>query len=270
MGKHFIFGYDTPSSSETIAAIQEKEQSVRKVSGDLRAKVNEEKISQADNLKHVYGRVVVKIDEQYKNSWKFADGTQIRYERGFNNFNRRQTSPTNAIVISGENIPAGVEILVHPNAVHDSNRIFNYKDSNDDIKYYSIHTDMCFAWYDGERYQPIPPYEFALRVFKPYEGKLEGIQPEQMKDTLYVTSGQLKGKVVSTLKACDYEVVYQNKDLREGNLIRFRPMGDKEKQREEEAVAVLEHVTEKVLQGGYLVGISLSDAKPLQQYVPNN
>ena len=266
MSKYFIFGYDTPSSPEAIAAIQEKDQSVKRVSSELRGKVNEEKISQVDNLKHVYGRVVVKIDEQYKNSWKFSDGTQIRYERGFNNFNRRQTSPTNAIVISGENIPAGVEILVHPNAVHDSNRIFNYKDSNDDIKYYSIHTDMCFAWYDGKSYKPLPPYEFALRVFKPYEGKLSGIEPEQMKDTLFVTSGDLKGKVVSTLKASDYEIVFQNRDGKEGNLIRFRPFGDKEKQREEEAVAILEHVTEKVLKGEYLVGISLSDAKQINLY----
>ena len=68
--------------------------------------------------------------------------------------------------------------------------------------------------------------------------------------------------MVKTLVACDYQIIYQGKNGREENLIRFRPMGDPKNKREEEAIAILNDETKKVLSGEYLIGFTTSDAKP--------
>lgn len=228
-----------------------------------------------NTLKHIEGRIIVAVDHQSKNSHKFADGTVIRLERDYNNLNRRETQPTNATVISGANIPKGSEILIHHNAPSDTNRIHNYsklsgKETGSDIKHYSIPEEQCFLWRDANNtWQPIPPYETALRVFVPYIGVLEGIEPKPLKNVLYVTSGELKGKVVTTLDACDYVVVFQDVNGQEGNVIRFRPNGDAKANREPEAIALMNEITDKVKSGKYLIGITTKDAKPIKKLVPD-
>jgi hypothetical protein len=228
------------------------------------------KLSQEDNLRHIEGRVVVKIDMDGKDSWTFEDGNKIEYKRRFNNLNQRETQPVNAIVISGEGIKKEAEILIHPNAVHDSNRVFDYKDGNENIQYFSIHEGMCFAWYDEDKkeWKPLGEFDFALRVFEKYDGIIAGIPPKKISDVLYVTTGELKGSVVKTLKACDYEIVFQDRTGREGNLIRFRPNGAKD--REEEAIAILEDETNKVLSGEYLIGLSTTNCKKIQEIFPHD
>ena len=227
------------------------------------------------SLKHVEGKVIISIDLQGKNWHTFSDGTKIRLERQYNELNKRITEPVNALVISGENIPAGSEILIHHNAPSDTNKITNHaslsgKETGSDIKYYSIPEEQCFLWKDesGE-WKPIAPYETALRVFKPYKGFLEGIEPTLLKQTLYCTSGELKGKVVATLEACDYQVVFQDTNGQEGNVIRWRPNGDN-KGREEEAVAIRHDFTKMVEDGELLVGLTKSDAKPVNELVLND
>lgn len=222
-------------------------------------------------LKHVQGKVIISCDLEGKNSWRFADGTTIRYERQVDNFNRRQTEPVNAICISGEGIPSGVQLLTHPNAICDTNLILNYtqisgKEAASSIKYYSISEDQCFIWRDENNvWHPLEPFATALRVFKPYRGMLEGIEPTLLKDTLFVTSGELKDKVVKTVVAADYCIVFQNPDTgQEDNLIRFRPFGDPKTGKEEEAVAILNKETEEVLNGELWVGIDIKDAKPFE------
>lgn len=227
-------------------------------------------------LKHIEGKIIVQVDLESKNWHTFSHGAKIRLERQFNNLNRRETEPVNAIVISGENIPSGSEILIHPNAPSETNKIHNYqqlsgKETGSDIKYYSIPEDQCFIWKDesGE-WKPIPPYETALRVFKPYAGMLEGIEPTKLKDVLYVTSGELSRKCVATIQACDYQIVFQDTNGKEGNIIRFRPFGDEKTGREEEAIAILHYETEMVQIGEYLVGITVSDAKPINKLIHAN
>ena len=226
------------------------------------------------SLKHIEGRVIVSVDLEAKNWHSFEDGTKIRLERQFNELNRRLTEPVNAIVISAENIPQGSEILVHPNAPTETNKIHNYLPFSGDalesnIQYFSIPEDQCFAYFnESGEWQTLPPYETALRVFKPYQGFLTGIDPTQYSETLFVTSGRLSGQVVKTVKAADYEVVFQDKNGREGRLIRFRPDGDPKTKREEEAVAILNVETELVNKGELFVGLSTKDAKPLKESVP--
>ena len=50
----------------------------------------------------VEGKVVVSVDHEKKNSYTFENGVTIRMERDWNNLNRRETQPVNAIVIDGE------------------------------------------------------------------------------------------------------------------------------------------------------------------------
>jgi len=223
------------------------------------------------SLKAIQGRVVVKVDTQSKNSHTFSNGMTIRLERGWNNLDKGQTEPVNAEVISGTYIPEGSLILIHHNATHDTYRIFNYRQTSgtdiaDSVRYYSIPEEQCFAWHDGESWKPMRNFEFGLRIFVPYTGKLAGIAPKFMKDTLYVTTGEFSGKVCHTLKACDYQIIYQGLKGQEERLIRFRHSQDPGFDREE-IVAINEHLTDKVNNGEIWVGLNPTDAKPLNNYV---
>lgn len=222
------------------------------------------------SLNFVHGKVIIEIDLQAKNSHTFSDGTKIRLERQYENFNRRETEPVNAVVVSAENIPTGSQILIHPNSIHDTNKIFNHEQlsgtyEGSDIKYYSIPEDQCFLWLDGNNvWQPIFPFETALRVYEPYCGPLVGIEPKLIKNTLFVTSGLLKGEIVRTIVAVDYEVIFQGTNGQEQRIIRFRPFGDEKAKREEEAIAIDNHLTKKYYTGELLVGLSPSESKPIK------
>lgn len=220
-------------------------------------------------LKHTVGRVIVIVNLEYKNSHRFEDGTEIYIGRDFNNLNRRETQPVNAIVIDAENIPSGAEVLIHHNACHDTYKIFDYEDmvegeTSNDIQYFSIKENECFLWRKGSStWNPCTVFETALRVFKPYVGVLENIPPTKIKDVLYVTSGELKGSCISTLKGCDYEVVFLNEKGIEERVIRFRASGDVINQREPEAICIMNELTEKVNNGEYLIGLNEDDCKIL-------
>ena len=222
-------------------------------------------------LKHTHKRVIVKSNLQLKNYTTFDDGTKIRLERQFNNFNRRQTEPVNATVVSAEYIPTGSEILISHNALHDTSRIFDYVppsgNESIDIGFFSIPEYDCFAWRDTDgQLKPMKHFDFALRVFKPCTGVFVGLRPIEIKDVLYVTTGELRGNVVKTLKGCDYVIVYQDTNGKEGNIIRFRPFGNPEEKREEEAVAILNDLTEQVNNGELFIGLTNSDCKTLKEY----
>lgn len=267
MAKHFIVSPGIERvDKDSIKKAQKTEQAVLLSSEEAAAKRSQLQLQEEDFLVHTEGRVVIKIDLEYKNFHTFSDGTTIRRERNFNEFNRNITQPVNAITISGEGIEKGAEILIHPNGVQDSNRIFDYKDHNKNVHYYSIHREHCFAWRTDQDWRPLAPYDFALRVFEPYKGSLTGMEPTKLKDVLWVTTGELAGNVVKTIVACDYQIVFQDINGREGNLIRFRPFGDVSTKREEEAIAILHEMTDKVNAGELLVGITISDAKKLSEY----
>lgn len=179
-------------------------------------------------LKHIESRIVVKMDMNYKNSHTFEDGTKIRLERRFDNFDNRYTQPINAIVVSADNIPDGSEILCHHNVGHPTNQIFNYQPlSGDvqasDIRYFSISVDEAFVYRekDSTEWRPLPGYDFALRVFKPYLGTIQGIEPTLIKNTMLMTTGEYKGLICHTLKYCDYELIFQDLNGRESRLIHF-------------------------------------------------
>ena len=269
MAKHFVVNPKIEKVDRAEIAKTELDKAViHKTAETAREKINRERLEQKEDLKYIDGRVVVKVDLEKKNFHQFSDGTKIRRERKYNNFNRRETEPVNAVVISAEYIPEGCEILVGHNSLHDTNKIFDYtglsgKAEATDIRYYSLPEDDCFAWRDenGEM-QPLRNYAFGLRVYKPYTGALEGIEPEKVKDVLWVTTGELKGNVVNVLPFSDYEIIFQDLNGVEGNIIRFRHSDDCEFEREE-VICINHDLTEKVLNGELLVGLSTSDAKKL-------
>lgn len=267
MSKHFLLNPEVSYSSKEDVVELEKNTLSKRLDGYNSIKEKNAKVitNLSIPLKHTVGRVIVTVNLEYKNSHRFEDGTEIYIGRDFNNLNRRETQPVNAIVISAENIPKGAEVLVHHNCFHDTNKIFDCEDliegeTSNDVQYFSIKENECFLWRkDTTEWQPCTIFETALRVFKPYEGVLENIEPTKLKDVLFVTSGELKGKCVSTLKNCDYEIIFLNENGVEQRVIRFRPFGDKENQREEEATCVLNDITEKVNNGELLIGLNTSD-----------
>lgn len=219
-------------------------------------------------LKAPSNRVIIKVDLESKNSHTFKDGTKIKLERVYDNFNMRYVKPVNAEVVDGKNIPAGAEILIHHNATHDTYKIFNYQrpttEASSDIQYFSIPIEECFMWRkDGSMWNALNNFVTALRIFKPYKGILNGIEPEVMNNKLYITSGELKGKVVNTVISSDYEIIYQKEDGTEGRIIRLRYFPDGSDRNE--IIAINNYMTELVENGDLLVGYSKSDAKKLKE-----
>ena len=218
-------------------------------------------------------KVVIKVDLESKNYHTFSDGTKIRLERQFDNFNLRHVKPVNAYVIDGAGIPEGSEILIHHNATHDTYRIFNYVGYTDDasssIKYYSIPEDQCYVWRENvdSPWKPFKNFITGLRLYKPYNGALEGIKPEKIKERLYVTSGELKGKVVITLIASDYQIIFQNENGVEESIIRARyfPEGNERN----EIIGIDLDLTNSVNKGDILIGLSDTDAKKIDEYGRN-
>jgi hypothetical protein len=107
-------------------------------------------------------------------------------------------------------------------------------------------------------------FAFALRVFQPYEGIISGIEPKKIPQALYILTGEFAGKVVKTLKACDYEIIYQGDDGREKRLIRCRHFEDGSEPDREEILFVDPILTDKLYDQEILIGLSPLSAKPLE------
>lgn len=218
-------------------------------------------------LKAPANRVIIKVDLESKNSHTFKDGTKIKLERQYDNFNMRYVKPVNAEVVNAKDIPEGAEILIHHNSTHDTYKIFNYQkptaEASSDVQYFSIPIEECFMWRSEKcsTWNPLNNFITGLRVFKPYTGFLQGIDPSLVKNKIYVTSGDLAGNVVGTVISSDYEIIYQNDDGTEGKIIRLRYYPDGNDRNE--VISVEHELTEKVKNGDLLVGYSISDAKKL-------
>jgi len=218
-------------------------------------------------LKAPSNRVIIKVDLESKNSHTFKDGTKLKLERVYDNFNMRYVKPVNAEVVDATDMPVGSEILIHHNATHDTYKIFNYQkptaEASSDMQYFSIPIEECFMWRSekGSMWNPLNNFITGLRIFEPYTGFLQGVEPTLVKNKIYVTSGELSGNVVGTVISSDYEIIYQNDDGTEGRIIRLRyyPEGNDRN----EVISVEHELTEKVVNGDLLIGYNISDAKKL-------
>ena len=214
----------------------------------------------------VKGRVVVKLDMEGKNNHTFEHGLKIRLERQYNNLNRRETEPVNAIVVNGEGLPQGAEILIHHNSCHPVNQIFNYlslsgEEKEATIKYFSVPEEECFLYrkQNSNEWHPCKGWATALRVYKPYNGTLTGIEPTQVKNVLWITSGEYKNNVCQVVYASDYTIVFQDVDGRENKIIRLRHFENQYNDREE-IIALMNELTKKVKKGELLIGLEPNKA----------
>ncbi len=250
------------SSKETTEKIHKEQLEFSTRAWGKREQLADEAMHEECALKHVSGRVIIRINEESKNSHTFSNGMIIRRERKFNNFNFREVNPSNGTVISAENIPTGSEILFDYTSLHDSNKIFSYKSASPDVSYYSFKEDEIYAWRINktDEWQPMKGCEFGLRVFKPYVGLMQNIPPTLEIDFLYITIGEHKDKIVKTLKGCDYQIVFTNENGTEGNLIRIRRFEDVAL---DEIVCVSGYHTDLLLKGELLIGLTADDAKKI-------
>lgn len=222
-------------------------------------------------LSPCYQRILIKVDTEQKNYHTFEDGTTIRLERGYNNLDGQYTNQVLGTVLGGENIPIGSDILFHFNSIHESNEVFDHHELTNEeienkIKIYSIPENECFLWKekDSEDWKTLSGFVTAMRVFEPYKGVLEGVEPKKVKNILYITSGKLKGKVVHTLKACDYCIIFRGTKGIDEFIIRTRHY-DYPHEREE-ITAIDHNLTKKVKNGELLVGYFISDCKKASEY----
>ena len=220
-------------------------------------------------MKHLEKRVVVKMDMSSKARYRFANGQEIIMERDTDNMNYRYKQPVNAEVVSAEGIPAGVKILIHHHGVQPTYQIFDHGELSGDnetsqIKYFSIPEEACYVWQDKSgRWNPLKDFATGLRVFKAYSGVLHGVAPIPIKNTLYITSGIFEGKIVRTLKAADYEIIFMNDQGRDESIIRCRYHEDDPDHIRNEIIAIDEDLTKKLKNGSILVGITPNDAHPI-------
>jgi len=252
---------------EDILEFEKKGQTVlSKVASEV-DKANK-KISEHDDsdLMPVKGRVIVKLDMEGKNTHTFNSGLKIRLERQYNNLNRRETEPVNAIVVNGEGLPQGSEILIHHNSCHPVNQIFNYlslsgEEKEATIKYFSVLEEECFLYREqnSSTWKPCKNWATALRVYKPYNGTLKGIEPTLVKNVLWITSGEYKNNVCQVVYASDYTIIFQDIDGKENKIIRLRHFEDEYNDREE-IISVMHELTKKVKKGKLLIGIEPSKA----------
>lgn len=223
-------------------------------------------------VKHIEGRIIVKADKDGKNWHTFSNGQRIRLERDYDNLDRKYTAQVLGEVVSAEGVPEGAMILFHHNAIHPVNKIFNNTQlSGEEVasgaELYSFRENECYLWkMPGDKnWNPIKGFATGLRVYKPYHGTFEGILPEKIKEVLYITSGNLKGKVCHTLKAADLSIIFNNDEGVEETIIRLRHFEDEEMNPREEIVAVNAELTKKVKNGELYVGTSPNDCKKINE-----
>lgn len=217
------------------------------------------------NLKVPKGRVLLRVDTDFKNNYDIQgeNGNKItlRLERDVENLNRREVSPVEGTCLYSDYIPKDSIVVFHHNSAHPTNEIFDHDELTADekangIKLYSIPESECFLWRkeNETEWQPLNGFAIGLRVFEPYNGILEGIEPKLIKDTLYVKTGYYKGKVVKTIKASDYELVIRGTLGKEDRIIRFRTF--KEYNIKEEVMYVENELTQKVKKGLLIIGLA--------------
>ena len=218
-------------------------------------------------MKHAEGRVLIKADLQSKNSYRFENGTELILDRNVENLNHRETMPVQAVVVSGEGMRPGSQVLIHHNSLHRTNEVNDVLDKSSDDKYFSIPYLECYLQRVGEglEWKPLKGFATALRMYYPYTGTMAGVKPELVKDVLWITSGEFKNKACMVLKASDYEIIYQGDDGREHRKIRVRHFEDEENEREE-IIAINQDLTNKVKKSLILIGLNPKDAKTIKEY----
>lgn len=213
-------------------------------------------------VKSIKGKTYIRIDTEKKNSHRFADGTELKLARGWNNLNGREVSPVQGICEYSDIIPKGAEVIVHYTTVqNDTYKVFDERlISGEDIAkgifLYSIPNDYIFLYRcdNEEDWMPLKGFQIAHRVFQPtiMDAKVY-IPTKVINDRLYISKGTYEGNCLITAKACDYELVFQGRNGQEERVIRM-------KDDYFECLAIDDGMTEKIKKGELLIGLNADTA----------
>lgn len=252
-------------------------------------------------IEHTTKRVVIKVDIEQKNSYRFGNGQVLVMFKNTNQMDRRYYAPVSGIVISAEEIPIGSEVLVEHNSCEPTNEIFEYKDDNSDIKYFSVPELEVYVWRRTEmpyyekhdlvdiyvglvpktilpystnpiisEWHPTKYYAIAERVYEPYTGIFHGIKPSVIKNTLLIKTGELKGKIVHIVKNGQYEIIYQDTNGKPNQILVTFHVEDQNElydpilNAKQEITAVNWQLTERYLNVELLTGLTEDNCKPIE------
>lgn len=217
--------------------------------------------------------ILIAIDIHNKEIYNITDDIQIQLERSYN-FNLREDSVSTGVLIDGGNMPKGCSILFHHNAKTSGHDIegadlLTPEQVKKGFKAYNLPLDMCYFYFDKGDWQPCQDIVRTLRLYTPYVAPLGGLvlpdsftKPQLIEGRLLVINGiddwedckvDISRNVFIVTKYADYEMLYHNEKNKEASVIRTRAR---------ELVAIDGELTEKVLSGEILVGVSDTDCKP--------
>ncbi len=219
-------------------------------------------------MKALYGSILVKLDTKQKEKYNLTKDVKIEIERGYN-FNLREDRASMGYIVEGGGLKEGDYCLLNYLAleqgyiIQDEN-ILTKEEKKEGFKVLSVPKDMVFATSpDGKDWTPCKNFFLTLRIFKPYGGMILGVEPELVKEKLYVVKGfdeydgkktDLSGKVMCVTANSAYVIEWHNTENREEKLI--RTMG-------RELLAIDHSMTDEVKKGNYLIGIETTDCKKL-------
>jgi hypothetical protein len=264
--KYIVIGGIKESSQEAIQEVNDFRSGILLHIDKEREFINRSKSAEKIDIKPLPGCYIVSVDTKEKDTHTFEGGLKIHLERGYNNLDVKHTIQVKGTVVSGENIPIGALVLFHPNAIHDTYKLNNTSSLSGEsevssVSLYAIPEGQIFLWKtDATYWQPTKNFFLAYRVFEPYKGLIQNIEPKKIKDVLYVLTGEYAGKIVGTLKACDYEVIFNDTDGRERTVIRARHF-ENELHDREEIMTIRRDLTKRYDSGELLIGINASSAK---------
>lgn len=218
-------------------------------------------------MKALRNKILVKVPTLQKEEYALTESTIIYLATGYD-FNLRADRPALGYVIDGDNLPEGVKCLINylaiePSYIVENEDILTDKEKREGYKVYSIPVDMCFCIKLNDEWTPCKNFLLTERIFLPYNGKIVGVEPQRVKNRMYVVKGNdewdgeitdISGKVVTSLDNCDYEIIWHDTDHRKYHLIRTM---------HREITGIDEGMTQDVKKGKYLVGISPTNCKTL-------
>jgi hypothetical protein len=211
-------------------------------------------------------RTLVIVDKNYKDRVLLGDsGVVLERPRNYDNLNNRITQPIQGFVVNDSELPSGAEILCHHNSFQDTNKLFTFENDFEEQGFglYSIPKLETFVYrFDSKEWKPCNGFILGLRVFKPYKGVLIGVEPKELKNYLYVTSDcALKSKVIKTVHAALYPIVFNDENYNEQTIIRVRHFPNEQDHPREEVICVMNDMTKQVKKGELLVGIDKTNCK---------
>ena len=219
--------------------------------------------------------ILLKMNTRQKERYALTDNIEIHIERSYN-FNLREDRSSMGYIVNGRGLTKGHQALCHHLTIESGNEVTAETILTDDekkigFKVFSVDKDMVFATsLDGIEWHPCKDFLITFRIFKPYKGKLKGIEPTVLKDRMYIIKGvdefedeitDLSDKVACTTANSDYQIIWHNEKNREQSLIRTRSR---------EILAIDNGMLEDLKKGKLLIGLTVTDCKTYKEYINAN